>query len=242
LAVPGSQLRFHVHSATEDMRVSSVREPWTIEWLRSLPPGAVLWDVGANIGITALVAAERSDRSVRVVAVEPFPANFSSLVKNIVLNHLQDCVVALPFGVGIETRMMPYHWATQEPGGALHSFGSMVRPRTGQRLKAVAHHDCMCWRLDEIVQFPGLPFPTHLKIDIDGGELDVLEGGACALSDERCQGVQIEVTDDGGGRTAAVIERLEAAGLQLLGQHPHDFPGIRDLQFIRRVARKRGIL
>jgi FkbM family methyltransferase len=108
------------------MRVRSVREPWTIEWLRSLPAGAVLWDVGANIGTTALVAADQPGRSVRVVAVEPFPANYSSLVKNIVLNHLQDCVIALPFGVGIETRVIPYNWATKEPGGALHSFENMV--------------------------------------------------------------------------------------------------------------------
>lgn len=235
LAVPGSGLRFHVHSTVEDMRVGSIREPWTVDWLRRLPAGAVLWDVGANIGITALLAADRPDRSVRVVAVEPFPANYASLVKNIVLNGLQDRVTALPFGVGPQTQMLPYHWASREAGGALHSFGSIVRPRTGQRLEPVAQHDCMCWRLDELVRFPGLPFPTHLKIDVDGGELDVLAGCGGLLADERCQGVQIEVTEqEGGGRTAAVLEQFAAAALELAGEHAHEYPGTRDLQFVRK--------
>lgn len=50
--------------------------------MRKIPDQTVLYDIGANIGITALIAAEDAKRNVRVVAIEPFPQNYGSLVKN----------------------------------------------------------------------------------------------------------------------------------------------------------------
>jgi FkbM family methyltransferase len=138
LQVPDSALAFHVHSAIESHRISNVEETWTIAWMRALPPGAVVYDVGANIGVDALIAAERRDRAVNVVAIEPFPANFASLVKNIVLNNLQEQVIPLPFGLGRATGLARYNWASAQPGGALHSFGDIVKPRTGEVVAPLA--------------------------------------------------------------------------------------------------------
>ena len=233
LAVPGSKLRFHVHSATEAMRVGSVREPWTVEWLQGLPSGACLYDIGANIGITALLAAERADRSVRVVAIEPFPANFASLVKNIVLNGFGDEVTALAFGIGRETGIRGYNWANAEAGGALHSFGDIVRPRTGARVEAVSRHGAMCYRLDDLVALPGLRFPTHFKIDVDGGELEVLAGAGRTLADPRCLALQIEVNERDDDRRRLVGGVMARAGMSLTAEQAHGYPGIWDLQFSR---------
>jgi FkbM family methyltransferase len=166
-----------------------------VDWLRALPAGARLFDIGANIGITALLAAERIDRSVDVVAVEPFPANYASLVKNISLNGFEDKIIAMPVGVGSKTEISQYNWASAEAGAALHSFGVMIRPRTGQTIAAVSYHRCLCYRLDDLVRIPGLGFPSHLKIDVDGSELDVLAGAESVLADPRCVGVQIEANE-----------------------------------------------
>src|SRR5665647_438398 len=75
--ISGSKLVFHVHTVTEDSRVRKFKEPWTIDWLKSVEPESVIYDVGANIGITALTAAEDSTRMIRVVAIEPFPEKFA---------------------------------------------------------------------------------------------------------------------------------------------------------------------
>jgi FkbM family methyltransferase len=235
LKVPGSALSFHVHSATESHRISNVEEPWTIAWMRAVPPGSIVYDVGANIGIDALVAAERHDGAVRVVAIEPFPANFASLVKNIILNKLEERVTALPFGLGRTTGLMRYNWANARPGGALHSFGEIIKPRTGEVMPAFAHHQCICYRLDDLVKLPGLPFPSHIKIDVDGTELDVLTGAHDVLRDRRCRALQVEVFDADEARTRRkdVVELLEAAGFSMIADHAHRFPRVRDLQFAR---------
>jgi FkbM family methyltransferase len=235
LQVSDSMLRFHVHSAIESHRVSNVEESWTIAWMRAVPPGSVVYDVGANIGVDSLIAAEDQDRAVKVVAIEPFPANFASLVKNIVLNGLQDRVIPVPCGLGRTTKLVRYNWANVEPGGALHSFGAIVKPRTGEIVTPQAHHECICYRLDDLVKLPDLPFPTHMKIDVDGSELDVLAGADDVLRDQRCRALQVEVvdTDDDRARSQSVIQLLEAAGFSLIAEYGHKFPRVRDLQFAR---------
>jgi len=236
LQVPGSGLAFHVHSATESHRISNVDETWTIAWMRAVPPGSVVYDVGANIGIDSLIAAEGHDRAIQVVAIEPFPANFASLVKNIVLNRMQDRVIPVPFGLGRTNGIVRYNWANAQPGGALHSFGDIIKPRSGKIMAPVAHHQCICYRLDDLVKLPDLPFPSHIKIDVDGGELDVLAGAHDVLRDERCRALQVEVLDADAERMRRrdVVGLLEAAGFAMVADYGHKFPRVRDLQFIRK--------
>ena len=236
LQVPGSTLRFHVHSAIESYRVSNVDETWTIAWMRAVPPGSVVYDVGANIGIDSLIAAERRDRAFKVVAIEPFPANFASLTKNIVLNGLQDRVMPIPCGLGRTTGLVRYNWANLQPGGALHSFGDIVKPRTGEIVTPLAHHQCICYRLDDLVKLCDLPFPTHIKIDVDGGELDVLAGAEEVLRDSRCRALQVEVidADEERARSRQVVGLLDAAGFSVVAEYGHKLARVRDLQFVRK--------
>jgi hypothetical protein len=51
LKVADSQLRLIARSVTEDSRIRKVKEPWTVDWIRRIPPDGVLFDVGATIGI-----------------------------------------------------------------------------------------------------------------------------------------------------------------------------------------------
>lgn len=233
LPLAGSTLRFHVHSSVEDMRLREIREPWTIAWLRAIPAQSVLYDIGANIGITALVAAEAGGSDIRVVAVEPFPPNFASLTRNIALNGLESRVIALPVGIGEKTGLRLFNWATLEPGGALHSFGPIIRPRSGEVIGPKGGHACACYRLDDLVRFEGMPFPTHLKIDVDGGEQDVLNGAENTLADNRLVAVQLEVTTLDAGRKGAIIAQFEAAGFALKAEFPHPSGTVVDLHFSR---------
>lgn len=74
---------------------SCAKEPWTVEWLRgAVRPGEVLYDVGANVGTYALVAAKHAP--ARVVAFEPGYANFARLCDNIRLNGCQHAIVPVP--------------------------------------------------------------------------------------------------------------------------------------------------
>lgn len=234
LRLSDTNLSLHVQSVTEDARIRKFGEPWTVDWLRSLPEKSILYDLGANIGVTALLAAENIERQVRVVAVEPFPSNFASLVKNIAANQLSDRIIALPLGLGEVTKVIPLHWASAEVGTSQHSFGEIVNPKTGIKAEEVAQHWCLCFRLDDLVESFGLPFPTHLKIDVDGGEIEILKGAQKVLHDSRCRGIQMEVYSGAQpGKARAAIELVLEAGFKISNRYAHRHPGVEDVQFER---------
>jgi FkbM family methyltransferase len=240
LGVAGSTARCYVHSVTEDGRIRKFKETWTIEWLRGLPGGAVLYDVGANIGITTLLAAENSARYVRVVAIEPAPANFASLVKNVALNGLSDRIYPLAIGLGAEAGVVPLQLASLEPGVAMHAFADFLQLEPDRQLEATARHFCPCLPLDVLVGWNGLPFPTHVKIDVDGAEWDVLRGGARVFADPRLVGVQVEVAEPAShpDRIGDVVAFMAAAGLTEVARYPRRQhpPYIADCQFARLPA------
>ena len=62
------------------------KEPDTIRWLESIPEGAVLVDVGANVGMYSVFAAVV--RKAKVYAFEPESQNYALLNANIAANSL----------------------------------------------------------------------------------------------------------------------------------------------------------
>lgn len=173
----------------------------------------MLYDGGANIGITSLIAAEDDIRNVLVVAIEPAPANYLSLVKNIALNGYGDRVFALPIGLGASTDIACFNLTTLEPGGVMHSFGEILVTNLDKLRMPIAFHHCLRLKLDDLVNWNGLPFPWHIKIDVDGGEFDLLQGASRVLNDLRCCAAQIEV-----------VARYD---------HNQNFPRVSDFQFAR---------
>ena len=55
---------------------------------REVKPGAVVFDIGANVGFFSLLAAVLAGRKGKVYAFEPLPRNVSFLRKHAALNQL----------------------------------------------------------------------------------------------------------------------------------------------------------
>ncbi len=51
----------------------------------------------------------------------------------------------------------------------------------------------LTFRLDDLIKLAGLPEPNHIKIDVDGAEIAVLEGAAETLEAPGLESVMIEV-------------------------------------------------
>jgi hypothetical protein len=95
-----------------------------------------------------------------------------------------------------------------EPGAARHALGDQA-PEDGP---AVYRQPVMMFRLDDLIDVFGLPQPHHIKMDVDGGELAVLEGATRTLSSPLLQSMLVEVHTSLSG---AVTEALERHGLRL---------------------------
>ena len=195
--VPDSDLKFSVTSMTEFNRVTRMKEPWTAEWVQSLPEDSVLWDIGANIGLFSLLAAEQENVNF-VVAIEPSSLNASAIWRNAGLNGLTGKIILVPGGVGEETGMRFLNLQNTKPGGALHSFGDIIYAGGEKTPETVHSEPSYLFRLDDLVRFDGMPFPTHLKIDIDGYEMTALKGAPKLLADQRLKAIQIEVMEPDG--------------------------------------------
>jgi len=54
----------------------------------------------------------------------------------------------------------------------------------------------MLWSLDAINSSFGLPSPTHFKIDVERGEMEVLKGARSLLQNKSLKHLLVEVKDD----------------------------------------------
>ncbi|MCP9485411.1 MAG: FkbM family methyltransferase [Gaiellaceae bacterium MAG52_C11] len=220
---PTLDVRIRVtNAATARLRVESVaKEPWTVAWLeRSVRPGDVVWDVGANVGVYALLAARLLGEDGTVVAVEPGYANFAALCDNVVLNELDERVVPLPLVLGEAARLATLDYSDLRAGSALHLLD-------GSGAQAAYRQPVLVHTVDQVVESFGVDPPTLLKLDVDGGETSVLAGALDVLARPELRSVLVEIETE---LTADVVSALAAAQLFLVEEvHERDgepLPGV----------------
>jgi hypothetical protein len=96
------------------------KEPDTIAWIRNMKPGEVLYDVGANMGQYAMLAARQG---LKVHAFEPESQNFALLVRNIAINNLSEKCIPWPVALSDWSTMDILHLSCLAVGGSCHAYG-----------------------------------------------------------------------------------------------------------------------
>jgi len=152
----------------------SVREGWrergTVAYVRRLvPPGGVMVDVGAHIGVYTLLSAKIVGPQGKVYAFEPDPRNSRVLKRNVVINGFSDRVEVFEVAASDHTGVVRLFINESEP-----SRSSFVRPDQNAFEVEVA-----CVRLDDVLSELNV---VHLiKIDVEGAELKALQGAEALL-------------------------------------------------------------
>lgn len=200
-----------VSSSEIELRLlSAEKEPFTVEWIeRSIRPGDVFYDIGANVGAYSLIAAKATGNGARVYAFEPAPPSFSDLSRNIVLNGCAESVTALPIALWSDDRVLSLA-SLPTAGAAQHAVS------TDADAGAVA---MLGISLDDLVERFGLPVPTHAKIDTDGHELEVLRGAERTLARPEWRSLLVEVDRDDTRRNREIETWLRRSGFDLVRRH-----------------------
>ncbi len=201
--VPNSLCRYRAASF-------STKEPETLMWLESMPSGSVLWDVGANIGLYSLYAAKA--RKSKVFSFEPSVFNLELLVRNIALNNVGPSVTVIPIALSNRTMVENFKLTSVAWGSALSAFG-VDFDQNGEKLHSIFDYRLPGVKLDDVVQMFSVELPEYLKIDVDGIEHLILEGGQEVL--KSVQSVLIEVDDNFQEQSSGVTKLLIDAGLLL---------------------------
>lgn len=189
----------------------STKEPDTLTWLESIPRDAVLWDVGANVGLYSVYAAKLS--GVRVFAFEPSVFNLELLARNIYLNKLQNCVTLIPVALSDALGPSMFKLSSTAWGGALSTFGQDF-DQHGGKLNSIFEYQTMGMTMDQAILLLNIPAPRFIKIDVDGIEHFILRGGTEAL--KGVESVIIEVDDGFAEQAEETARHLQNAGLRLL--------------------------
>ena len=186
-----------------DVRLHScAKEPETIAWIESaLKPGDVFFDIGANVGAYALVAYAHLGGNCAVYAFEPGFATFPQLCRNIALNRAEGAIVPLQLALSDAVTLAPFHYQNTLTGGALHSLGAAVN-QFGRGFHPTVTLKTPAFRLDDLVAQLSLPWPNHIKIDVDGTERQVLEGACATIERPELRTLLIELSERGSDRHA----------------------------------------
>lgn len=158
IAQAGYQLRFYPSNLAEQLWVDPTwREPELALIRAYLRPGDHVIDVGANIGDTALTASRKVGPEGKVWAIEAHPRTYQFLCGNLSLNGASN-VQPLNTAAAGEPGEVTFGDDRRDDMNRVGAPGIVVRAS----------------RLDDTVEFRGRV--DLLKIDVEGYELQVLEG------------------------------------------------------------------
>jgi FkbM family methyltransferase len=201
LDYPGQEIK--LLSEVAGRRNSCAKEPFTVSWIeRSLRPGDVLYDIGANVGAYSMVAAAASDDSVRVFSFEPGYATFAMLCDHIALNDFERKITPIPVPLGARTGLERFHYRSLGAAGARHHLG----PETPEAFEPLYEQQVFMFRLDDLIAQFDLPLPTLVKLDVDGAERDVLTGANRTLRSDGLRSVLVEIDKDEDDVSPVLLE------------------------------------
>jgi FkbM family methyltransferase len=187
---------FRCESDLERWRAETLfsKEEGTVAWIREgVQPGETFYDVGANIGLYTLLAADRVGSSGRVYAFEPHAPNFVSLLHNVHLNQVGEWVVPLCCALHDRNGFFDFHYQSFVAGSSMSQLDCLV-DGDEVRFQPVVSERKLGVTVDSLIESGVIGPPHHVKIDVDGNELLVLKGMQQLLTGaNRPKSLQVEI-------------------------------------------------
>jgi FkbM family methyltransferase len=170
----------------------------------------VLFDVGAHFGLFSLASLHYGGPRARAIAIEPSPTAVRILQLHARLNGVVDRLHVVRAAASDSPG-----WRPMLPVGVI-ADGYYIEPTRHHPRSDLVRVPAIT--LDTMVQELGF-LPTHLKIDVEGAEAEVLRGAVATLTAPRPPIVFLELHNSAMRRTG----RDSAAPLEFLSQQGYRF-------------------
>ncbi len=180
-------------------------------WIKLARNSRIIFDVGANIGLWALLAASVNEES-EVHAFEPTGEIVAALRGNIELNGFHNILVNA-FGIGRSTGKGFLHYCTSEDGS--NEGMNFVTDSASQS----SDFPVNLTSIDDYSEQKGIKHIDLLKIDVEGGEYNALCGARKLLQNQSVGCIFIELIEwaakRGGHSTFDIKHLLAGYGYQI---------------------------
>jgi FkbM family methyltransferase len=174
---------------------------------RTLRPGNVFLDIGAHHGVYSIVAAKKLGSNGTVVAFEPSSREYRRLRLHLQLNR-SHLVHAEPLALGSATSTRTFFQITSGDT----TRGGLQPPASADRVSEISVETT---RLDDYVSQFSLQRVDLVKLDVEGGEREVLGGASLVLTKFRpifiCE-VLDATTQAWGYNAREIIVMLQSLG------------------------------
>ena len=188
----------YIRGGTDDLYHCLFRREEYVEDLiiHNLEEGDTFIDVGANVGYYTLLSSKLVGPEGRVVSIEPVPETFKTLLKNIKINRASNIIAAPKAAWNYSTKLKIYI------PRKCYGFASVVRGSLKDEVNIV---DAI--PLDDILK--GYTKIKLIKIDVEGAELQVLEGARKTLKKARYVILEVSREED------RIIRLLKEEGFKI---------------------------
>ncbi len=193
------------------------KEPETLEWIDSFEKkeNLIFWDIGANIGLYSIYNTIKHPSST-TFAFEPSSSNLRVLTRNISINNLEKNikVISMPL-TNRENIFQEMKEGQFIEGGALNSFGEKFNFE-GKEFKASMKYNLLGTTMNYLIKNSILDIPDYIKIDVDGIEHLILEGGNKFLNNDKIKSLSVEINENFKEQYEKVLDIMEKNKFKLL--------------------------
>jgi FkbM family methyltransferase len=168
----GKGLKFNIAGLNSSYASGTNEMPVQEALVKQIKTGDVFLDIGANIGFFTVIGARMVGPDGRVYAFEPVPANTAALRHNIALNSFENTKIfeSAVSNFSGKGELLLAGWG----GGSTLAYAS-----SPPDLKGILEVDLVT--IDQLVERGEIDPPAVVKIDVEGAELEVLQGMAQTL-------------------------------------------------------------
>jgi len=213
------EIKFFVPNQLIEFRVDTYfsKEPETLKWIDSFQEkeNLIFWDIGANIGLYSIYNYLKHPKST-TIAFEPSSSNLRVLTRNISINNLEKNIKVVPTPLTNKKNIFQEMRESQfVEGGALNTFGEKF-DFEGKEFKPTIKYNLLGTTINYFLENSILDIPDYIKIDVDGIEHLILEGGDKFLNDKKVKSLSIEINENFKEQYDKVLNLMNKYGFKLL--------------------------